>query len=138
MLDRPSFTPSNARVLPSCPIHLGSLIRRYRVEGPHGPAVYPQCLPGGSDQAHLLAWPVESIPTADAGRWRELSPSELDVLRDAAAGLTTGECALKRMKGAQTVKTQRKSVLAKLEARNITQAVGIALSRQIITSERAE
>jgi DNA-binding CsgD family transcriptional regulator len=42
------------------------------------------------------------------------------------------------VKGAQTVKTKRKSILAKLEARNITQAVGIALSRQIITSERAE
>ncbi len=33
--------------LPTCPMHPGSLIRRYRTHGPNGPGVYPQCVPTG-------------------------------------------------------------------------------------------
>jgi DNA-binding CsgD family transcriptional regulator len=137
MLDHPSFAPSNTRSLPSCPMHPGSPVRSYRSHGPRGAGLYPQCVPRGVERPHLLMWPRDQ-PTAWEGQRSAPSPSELEVLRDAAAGLTTSECAFKRIKGAQTVKTQRKSILLKLDARDIAQAVGIAFSRQIITSERAE
>jgi len=56
-----------------------------------------------------------------------LSATELEVLRDAAAGLTTAETAIKRYTSRETVKSQRKAILIKLSARNMTHAVAIAV-----------
>jgi DNA-binding NarL/FixJ family response regulator len=50
------------------------------------------------------------------------------VLLDAARGLTVVESAALRNKGSETVKSQRKQVLLKLSARNMTQAVALAVS----------
>ena len=63
-----------------------------------------------------------------------LSRSELDVLEDAANGLTTRQSAISRCKSAETVKSQRTSVLAKLGARNMVQAVAITVRERQITS----
>ena len=123
---------------PRCPMHPGSLVRRYRAHGPAGPGVYPQCVPGGGLQPHLLAWSDSSItyaaPRAETFR---LSPSELGVLIDAANGLTTVESAAGRSRSPETVKTQRRSILSKMGARNIAQAVGIATSDGLIDVEHA-
>jgi DNA-binding NarL/FixJ family response regulator len=62
------------------------------------------------------------MPRADA---RTLSQSERDVLEDAAEGLTVLESARARFKGTETVKTQRRSILLKLGARNMTHAVAM-------------
>ena len=59
------------------------------------------------------------------GDLQMLTPTELDVLTDAANGLTRAESAAKRFKGPETVKTQRRSILLKLGARNMAQAVGM-------------
>ena len=67
----------------------------------------------------------------------DLSRSELDVLEDAANGLTTRQSALGRCKSPETVKSQRTSVLAKLGARNMVQAVAIAVRERRTTSEHA-
>jgi DNA-binding CsgD family transcriptional regulator len=65
----------------------------------------------------------------------ELSRSELDVLEDAANGLTTRQSAANRSKSPETVKSQRTSVLTKLGARNIVQAVAITVREREVVSE---
>jgi DNA-binding NarL/FixJ family response regulator len=64
-----------------------------------------------------------------------LSQSELDVLKDAADGLTVGETAIRRVKSSATVKGQRAAVLAKLSASNIVHAVAM-MSRHDLHSAR--
>jgi DNA-binding NarL/FixJ family response regulator len=66
-----------------------------------------------------------ATPRPDA---RILSQSETDVLEDAAEGMTVLETARTRFKGTETVKTQRRSILLKLGARNITHAVAMVNS----------
>jgi DNA-binding NarL/FixJ family response regulator len=127
MLARASAAPPDERALPTCPEHPGSLVRRYRSHGPNGPAVYPQCV-NAQGRSHLLGWPELALPE------RTLLPvstpvtaSEHEVLIDAAEGLTVVESASRRCKGAETVKTQRKQVMLKLGARNMTHAVALAI-----------
>jgi DNA-binding NarL/FixJ family response regulator len=119
--------------VPSCHTHPGSLVRRYRTHGPRGPGVYPQCVPQDGADPHLLEW---AIPTRNArpSVLVALSPSEVDVLLDAAGGLTVKESAVFRARGTETIKTQRKNILIKLSARNITQAVAVALRDDLISS----
>jgi DNA-binding CsgD family transcriptional regulator len=47
------------------------------------------------------------------------------------------ESAKRRHKSAETVKTQRKRIMLKLGARNITQAVGIAVSQAMLAEHAA-
>jgi DNA-binding CsgD family transcriptional regulator len=61
-----------------------------------------------------------------------LSKTELDVLRDAADGLTIEETAERRRKSAQTVKSQRSTVILKLNARNIAHAVALGIREHLI------
>jgi DNA-binding CsgD family transcriptional regulator len=111
--------------LPACPEHPRSLVRRYRAYGPGGPGVYPQCVPLDGDEPHLLAWPQHSSGLAMRDSASSLSESELEVLVDAAHGMTVHESAAHRSKGPETVKSQRKAILLKVGARNMAQAVGM-------------
>ena len=123
---------------PRCPLHPGSLVRRYRALGPAGPGVYPQCVPGGGLQPHLLAWSdARTTYAPPRAETFHLSPSELGVLIDAANGLTTIESAAGRSRSPETVKTQRRSILSKMGARNIAQAVGMATGDGLIDVEHA-
>jgi DNA-binding NarL/FixJ family response regulator len=90
--------------------------------------VYPQCLAVPGERPHLLSW-VSDVPepVGIAVGCGMLSPSELAVLEDAALGLTVAETAVKRHKSPETVKTQRRSVLLKLGARNVAQAVAMMI-----------
>ena len=92
-------------------------------------------MPRGGDRPHLLDWCEAGEPPRAPSRVR-LSQSEHDVLVDAAEGLTTHESAARRRKSAETVKTQRRTVLAKLGGRNMVQAVAIA-AREGILGDRA-
>lgn len=127
----------DAGSVPRCSGHPGSLVRPYRTRGPNGPGVYPQCVPRGGQLPHLLAWDDAVVETVERGDANVLSSAELDVLRDAANGLTRAESAAKRHKGTETVKTQRRSILLKLGARNIAQAVAIMSSDRQIESGHA-
>jgi DNA-binding CsgD family transcriptional regulator len=113
-------------------------VRRYRSHGPNGPGVYPQCVPGGNERPHPLAWPTAASP---AGQAREdllsLSKSQYEVLTDAADGLTSQQSAARRHKGKETIKTQRSQVLLKLQARNMAHAVAIAIGRGLIPGHTA-
>ena len=112
-------------VMPACSVHADSLVRRYRTQGPAGPGVYPQCVPANDDAPHLLSWRDEPATAALRDDLQVLTATEMDVLTDAANGLTRAESAAKRFKGSETVKTQRRSILLKLGARNMAQAVGM-------------
>jgi DNA-binding CsgD family transcriptional regulator len=88
-----------------------------------------------NDDPHLLLWEERVRHATSHGATTGLSRSELDVLEDAANGLTTRESALHRSKSPETVKSQRTSVLAKLGARNMVQAVAITVQERQITGE---
>jgi DNA-binding CsgD family transcriptional regulator len=120
--------------LPTCPSHPGSRVRRYRSLGHDGPGVYPQCVPLDGGQPHLLAWNEAPPVPVTAPEPAVLSASELAVLEDAANGLTVTETALRRLKGRETVKTQRRSILLKLGARNIAQAVAMMIGDGLIAT----
>jgi DNA-binding CsgD family transcriptional regulator len=130
--------PAASFELPTCSAHPGSLVRRYRSHGPNGPGVYPQCVPGGGEQPHLLEWrPEQGAPAARLSDSVDLSPSELEVLEDAANGMTVPETAVRRWKGVETVKTQRRSILLKLGARNMAQAVAMTARDGLLEHRRA-
>jgi DNA-binding CsgD family transcriptional regulator len=59
------------------------------------------------------------------------------VLDDAADGLTVQESARRRRKSPETVKSQRKTLMVKLGARNIANAVAIAMRQRLLELERS-
>jgi DNA-binding CsgD family transcriptional regulator len=118
------FDRSPVTELPCCSAHPGSFVRRYRSHGPNGPGVYPQCVPRSGEQPHLLSWDEPGVPVIGTDT-HGLTPSEREVLEDAALGLSVVETARKRFKGTETVKTQRRSILLKLGAHNMAHAVGM-------------
>jgi DNA-binding NarL/FixJ family response regulator len=136
MLERAPSAATDMRVLPSCDIHPDSIVRRYRSHGPKGPGIYPQCVPGGDEQPHLLDWTPMRARVERANPQQDLSPSELGVLRDAAVGMTSNESARSRSKSSETVKSQRKSILMKLGARNMAQAVAVGVRESWIGVDR--
>ncbi len=99
--------------------------------------MYPQCVPGDGHQPHLLTWTESAPVTRKRDAQRGLSESELMVLVDAAEGLSTAESATRRFKGRETIKTQRGSVLVKLQARNMTHAVAVAVADGLISVSEA-
>ena len=89
---------------------------------------------GPHDEPHLRLWEADRRDARPHVLTADLSRSELDVLEDAANGLTTRQSAFSRSKSTETVKSQRTSVLAKLGARNMVQAVAITVRERQITS----
>lgn len=75
---------------------------------------------------------VRSAALDEAYADRPLTGAEIDVLECAAEGLDAYETGAELEKSAETVKTQRRFVLAKLGAKNMTQAVAIAFRRRIL------
>jgi DNA-binding CsgD family transcriptional regulator len=123
--------------LPTCTEHPGSLVRTYRSHGPHGPGVYPQCVPTTGEPPHLLAWTAETVPEhVSESNSAALSASERAVLDDAALGLTVGETARKRSKSSETIKSQRRSILLKLGARNMPHAIAVVMHEEALGTSR--
>jgi RNA polymerase sigma factor (sigma-70 family) len=63
---------------------------------------------------------------------KELTSRELMVLRMAADGASAAETAKKLRKGLETVKSQRKVIIAKLSAKNMMNAVSISYQRGLL------
>jgi RNA polymerase sigma factor (sigma-70 family) len=61
-----------------------------------------------------------------------LTTKELTVLRLAAEGATSAETAKRLRKAGETVKSQRRAIIAKLSARNIIHAVSIGYQRGLL------
>jgi DNA-binding CsgD family transcriptional regulator len=127
-----------------CPEHPDAPLRRRRTRGARGLGVYPVCVPADGSPRHVLAWDdaydtardTEVRVSPDARGATTLSPCELSVLCAAANGLTAAETARQLAKSPQTVKSQRRSVLSKLGARNATQAVCIATEQRLLFVHR--
>lgn len=63
---------------------------------------------------------------------RPLTAKELNVLRLAAEGASSAETARRLRKARETVKSQRRAIIAKLRARNIINAVAIGYQRGLL------
>jgi DNA-binding CsgD family transcriptional regulator len=117
---------------PGCAIHAGSFVRRQWVLGPSGGGIYRVCTPGGDEEPHVLpSLGVESVLSLSDDR-SGLTPGELDVLEDAANGLTVNESASARRTSCDAVKSRRRSILRKLGARTMTHAVGMTLEHGLL------
>lgn len=68
----------------------------------------------------------------DEAQERPLTPKELKVLRLAAEGASSEETARRLRKASETVKSQRRAIIAKLRARNIINAVAIGYQRGLL------
>jgi RNA polymerase sigma factor FliA len=73
--------------------------------------------------------PAANVEAALNGAPDALTAPELDVLRAAAGGMSAEETAERLTKSPGTVRAQRKSVRAKLRARNMAQAVWLACKK---------
>jgi DNA-binding CsgD family transcriptional regulator len=128
----PALPTSTGR---TCGQHPESLVSRRRRDGPNGVGVYRVCTPRIGVTPHPIAWLGPALVPSPYGDGRCLSLSELDVLEDAANGLNVAETAASRRKSTETVKTQRRSIVAKLGARNVTHAVAVMVDLRLIDVE---
>ena len=80
----------------------------------------------------LVELAIVGPPRRGGGVKNDLSGPEQMVLAGAALGESMDETAARLWKSSETVKTQRRSIIRKLCARNITHAVYIATSRGLI------
>jgi DNA-binding CsgD family transcriptional regulator len=117
--------------LPRCRVHPGAPIRRYRTPGVQESVTYLQCIPQNRSEAHMIAWPDEPGRVPDR---HGLSSTELGILTHAASGMTALESAARCRKTVETVKSHRRNILTKLDARNMAQAVAIAMRDGLIES----
>jgi DNA-binding CsgD family transcriptional regulator len=115
--------------LPRCRVHPGAPIRRYRTPGVQESVTYLQCIPQNRAEAHMIAWPDEPDRAPDR---HGLSPTELGILAQAAEGMTALESAARSRRNIETIKAHRRNILGKLDARNIAQAVAIAMRDGLI------
>jgi DNA-binding CsgD family transcriptional regulator len=117
---------------PSCAKHPGAPIHRTRTHGSQGLGVYFRCHPRNGDAPHLVSTPANARGLSHVPVHAAVTDVEREILADAAAGLTMLESAAKRDKGIETVKSQRRHILTKLDARNMTHAVSIAVRDGLI------
>lgn len=78
------------------------------------------------------------MPTRRRGASLSLTKSEVEVLTDASEGLSVQQSAARRHKGRETIKTQRSQVRAKLGARNMTQAVALAITNDLLSTRKTQ
>ncbi|MCH5308598.1 MAG: response regulator transcription factor [Prevotella sp.] len=80
--------------------------------------------------AETLLAPAPAISHEDA----RLTPTELQILKDIALGLTTREIADKRISSFHTVNTHRKNIFRKLGVNNVHEATKYALRAGLVDS----
>ena len=76
---------------------------------------------------------MSSMPRRLHGK--DLSKPEVEVLQAAAEGLSAKETAAQLLKSQHTIVTQRRSLQAKLGARNLSHAVAIGVRLRLIDSD---
>jgi len=80
-------------------------------------------------EAYDDAMPEQNGKGGTAPAREVLTPAELDVLRAAAEGMSADETADQLIKSTGTIRSQRKSVLAKLQAKNMAEAVWLGCKK---------
>lgn len=78
----------------------------------------------------LLIAPQQPTPADEA----RLTPTEIEVLKDIALGMTTKEIAEKRFSSFHTVNTHRKNIFRKIGVNNVHEATKYALRAGLIDS----
>ena len=73
-------------------------------------------------------------PTQTAEEENRLTPTETEILRDIALGLTTREIAEKRYSSFHTVNTHRKNIFRKIGVNNVHEATRYALRAGLVDS----
>lgn len=80
--------------------------------------------------AELLLAPSTTSPVEDV----KLTPTELEILKDIALGMTTKEIAEKRFSSFHTVNTHRKNIFRKLSVNTVHEATKYALRAGLVDS----
>lgn len=73
-------------------------------------------------------------PTQTTEEENRLTPTETEILRDIALGLTTREIAEKRYSSFHTVNTHRKNIFRKIGVNNVHEATRYALRAGLVDS----
>ena len=73
-------------------------------------------------------------PTQTTQEENRLTPTETEILRDIALGLTTREIAEKRFSSFHTVNTHRKNIFRKIGVNNVHEATRYALRAGLVDS----
>ena len=73
-------------------------------------------------------------PTQTTQEENRLTPTETEILRDIALGLTTREIAEKRYSSFHTVTTHRKNIIRKIGVNNVHEATRYALRAGLVDS----
>ena len=73
-------------------------------------------------------------PTQTTQGENRLTPTETEILRDVALGLTTREIAEKRYSSFHTVNTHRKNIFRKIGVNNVHEATRYALRAGLVDS----
>lgn len=73
-------------------------------------------------------------PTQTTQEENRLTPTETEILRDIALGLTTREIAEKRYSSFHTVNTHRKNIFRKIGVNNVHEATRYALRAGLVDS----
>lgn len=73
-------------------------------------------------------------PTQATQEENRLTPTETEILRDIALGLTTREIAEKRYSSFHTVNTHRKNIFRKIGVNNVHEATRYALRAGLVDS----
>ena len=73
-------------------------------------------------------------PTQTPQEENRLTPTETEILRDIALGLTTREIAEKRYSSFHTVNTHRKNIFRKIGVNNVHEATRYALRAGLVDS----
>ena len=73
-------------------------------------------------------------PTQTTQEENRLTPTETEILRDVALGLTTREIAEKRYSSFHTVNTHRKNIFRKIGVNNVHEATRYALRAGLVDS----
>lgn len=73
-------------------------------------------------------------PTQTTQEENRLTPTETEILRDIALGLTTREIAEKRYSSFHTVNTHRKNIFRKISVNNVHEATRYALRAGLVDS----
>ena len=116
-----------------CPEHPGAPIRRRLGRDSQRPTVELLCSPQNGDRPHLLSSTEPQRRTRARPVVSDVTAADCDLLVDAATGLTIVESASKRGASVDSVKAQRRTLMVKLDARNMTHAIAVAMSQGLIS-----
>jgi DNA-binding CsgD family transcriptional regulator len=124
---------ASGMIWPVCPAHPGAPIQRQFIRGSQRSGVELRCSPLNGDQPHLLSSTESRKGAHLPAMLGEVTQTDCRLLADAAAGLTIAESATKRGMTIDLVKSRRRLLMVKLDTRNMTHAIAVAIYEGLIS-----